>query len=170
MPSLLRGLLLAAIVMASIDSPLASLTASFVTDIYRPLFRPEASERHYMRVSRLSVGVFACLLALIAFGFSFFQNILWLAFKIGGVTFGSLLGVFLLGLMTQRRSNRANVAAMVAMAACNATLLYLSERRVLPIGWSWLVIIGTVGTFVLAYGLAPYVDRECDLPAPSVAS
>ena len=38
MPVLLRGLVLAAIVMASIDSPLASLTAAFVTDIYRPLF------------------------------------------------------------------------------------------------------------------------------------
>src|SRR5262249_46282007 len=34
MPVGLRGLPLSAIVMASIDSPLASLTASFVTDIY----------------------------------------------------------------------------------------------------------------------------------------
>ena len=37
MPPLMRGLMLAAIVMASIDSPLGSLTSSFVTDIYRPV-------------------------------------------------------------------------------------------------------------------------------------
>src|SRR5712692_249227 len=41
MPELLRGLMLSAIVLASIDSPLGSLAASFVTDIYRPiLVRP----------------------------------------------------------------------------------------------------------------------------------
>ncbi|TPW21803.1 MAG: sodium solute transporter superfamily protein [Elusimicrobia bacterium] len=39
MPAFLRGLVLSAIVMASIDSPLASLTSSFVTDIYRPLIK-----------------------------------------------------------------------------------------------------------------------------------
>jgi len=37
MPPFMRGLMLAAIVMASIDSPLGSLTSSFVTDIYRPV-------------------------------------------------------------------------------------------------------------------------------------
>src|SRR5499426_3610469 len=37
MPELLRGLMLAAIVLASIYSPLGLLAASFVTDVYRPL-------------------------------------------------------------------------------------------------------------------------------------
>ena len=55
----------------------------------------------------------------LAWGFSFFDQILWLAFKIAGVTFGSLLGVFLLGLLTPVRANRANVAAMVVMALVN---------------------------------------------------
>src|SRR3989449_9765922 len=37
MPAGLRGLMLSAIVLAPIDSPLGSLAASFVPDIYRPL-------------------------------------------------------------------------------------------------------------------------------------
>jgi len=160
MPELLKGLVLAAIVMASIDSPLASLSAVFVTDIYRPLVRSEASERHYLLVSRVSIVVFAGLLGLIAYYFSFFDRMLWLAFKIGGVTFGSLLGVFLLGLMTRRPANRANVAAMLVMAGVNARLLYLSEIKVFPLGWSWLVILGTAGTFALAWVLSPWLDRE----------
>ena len=45
--------------------------------------------------------VFGLILAVLAYGFSFFDRILWLAFKIAGVTFGSLLGVFLLGLVTR---------------------------------------------------------------------
>ncbi|MBI2524359.1 MAG: hypothetical protein HYV93_00055, partial [Candidatus Rokubacteria bacterium] len=150
----LRGLMLTAIVLASIDSPLGSLAASFVTDIYRPLLAPGKSERHYMRVSRLSVVAFGLMLAALAFAFSFFDRILWLAFKIAGVTFGSLLGVFLLGLLTRLRADRANVVAMVAMALVNLALLVLAETRVIALGWSWLVILGTAGTMALAALLA----------------
>lgn len=151
MPPVLRGLMLSAIVLASIDSPLGSLAASFVTDIYRPLLARHRSERHYLRVSRISVALFGLVLALLAYGFSFFDRILWLAFKIAGVTFGSLLGVFLLGLLTTRRVvDRANVAAMVVMALVNLVLLVLAETGVLPFAWSWLVILGTAGTIGLA--------------------
>ncbi len=50
LPAGLKGLMLAAIVMASVDSPLNSLTTSFVRDIYRPLIRKQATERHYLLV------------------------------------------------------------------------------------------------------------------------
>jgi Na+/proline symporter len=58
MPSFLRGLVLGSVVMASIDSPLGSLTASFVTDIYKPLVRKDASDQHYLWVARVMVLVF----------------------------------------------------------------------------------------------------------------
>jgi solute:Na+ symporter, SSS family len=151
MPALLRGLMLSAIVLASIDSPLGSLSASFVTDIYRPLLAPGRSERHYLVVSRIAVVVFGLVLGVIAYAFSTFSQILWLAFKIAGVTFGSLLGVFLLGLVTTRPvRDWANVTAMSVMAVVNLVLLVLSETGVLVFAWSWLVIIGTVGTIFLA--------------------
>jgi len=163
MPVVLRGLMLSAIVLASIDSPLGSLAASFVTDIYRPLLSRRGTEHHYLLVSRLSVVGFGLILALLAYGFSFFDKILWLAFKIAGVTFGSLLGVFLLGLLSTRVANRANVVAMVAMALVNLMLLILSETKVIPLGWSWLVIWGTAGTILLAWLLGPLLDRA---PSP----
>jgi len=151
MPAALRGLLLSAIVMASIDSPLTSLTASFVTDIYKPLIDKDRDDAHYLLVSRICVVAFAVILAFIAYVFSHFQNILWLAFKIGGVTFGSLLGVFLLGLFTKRRATTSNVIGMVVMAVINAILLGLSETHVIAMGWTWLVPIGTAGTFLIGY-------------------
>jgi solute:Na+ symporter, SSS family len=151
MPVVLRGVMLSAIVLASIDSPLGSLAASFVTDIYRPLLARDRDERHYLRVSRAAVIAFGVVLAVIAYAFSFFDKILWLAFKIAGVTFGSLLGVFLLGLLSRRRvGDGANVGAMIVMAAVNLVLLVLSETKVLNFAWSWLVILGTVGTMGLA--------------------
>jgi SSS family transporter len=160
MPEVLRGVMLAAIVLASIDSPLGSLSASFVTDIYRPLLVRGRSETHYLRVSRAAVVAFGVVLALLAWGFSFFSGFLWLAFKIAGVTFGSLLGVFLLGLITRAGADRANAFAMVIMAVVNLGLLVLSETGRIGLGWSWLVILGTAGTMVLSPLLAPLLDRR----------
>jgi SSS family solute:Na+ symporter len=164
MPGVLRGLMLSAIVLASIDSPLGSLSASFVTDIYRPLLVRGRSEEHYLAVARVAVVGFGLVLGLLAYAFSFFDKILWLAFKIAGVTFGSLLGVFLLGLLTRRPvKDGANVVAMVVMAAVNLGLLVLSETKVLPFAWSWLVILGTAGTMVLAVGLSSW-GRPAEAP------
>jgi SSS family transporter len=161
MPEVLRGVMLSAIVLASIDSPLASLAASFVTDIYRPLLVRRRSDAHYLWVSRAAVVVFGVVLAVLAWGFSFFSGFLWLAFKIAGVTFGSLLGVFLLGLLTRGSGgDRANAVAMVTMAAINLALLVLSETGRIGLGWSWLVILGTAGTMALSPLLAPLLDRR----------
>lgn len=160
MPEVLRGVMLAAIVLASIDSPLGSLAASFVTDIYRPLLVSGRSEAHYLFVSRAAVVAFGVVLALLAWGFSFFSGFLWLAFKIAGVTFGSLLGVFLLGLVTRAGGDRANAVAMVAMAVVNLALLVLSETGRIGLGWSWLVILGTAGTMALSPLLAALLDRR----------
>jgi len=66
MPVLLRGFLLGMIALASMDTPLASLTTSFVTDIYKPLVHSQGSEDYYLRLSRVCVGVFAVILAAIA--------------------------------------------------------------------------------------------------------
>jgi SSS family solute:Na+ symporter len=160
MPAVLRGLMLSAIVLASIDSPLGSLSASFVTDIYRPLLVRNRPERHYLFVSRVAVVVFGLVLGAIAHFFSAFDRILWLAFKIAGVTFGSLLGVFLLGLLSRRRvADWANAVAMLVMAVVNLVLLILSETHVLDFAWSWLVILGTAGTIALALVLSALAPR-----------
>jgi hypothetical protein len=39
---------------------------------------------------------------------------------------------------------------MITMALVNLTLLVLSEMKVLAFAWSWLVVVGTAGTIVLA--------------------
>lgn len=173
MPAFLRGLILSVVIMASIDSPLGSLTASFVNDIYRPLIRGGETDGHYLVVARVMVVVFGIILGILAFCFSFLSNFLWLAFKIGGVTFGSLLGVFLLGLFTERKSNRANLVSMLTLAFLNATLLVKTQSGwtwlilmgtfghvKTQIGWTWLILIGTFGTMGLSYVLAPFLDKD----------
>ena len=165
MPPLMRGLMLSAIVMASLDTPLGSLTTSFVTDIYRPVIFKSGNERHYLLVSRVGVVIFGIMLACIAYFFSHFEKILWLAFKIGGVTYGSLLGVFLLGLFTKRRGNRVNVAAMALSALGMLVLLILSEKRIFPLGWTWLLLLGTSLTFATGWLFGKKEESPAPLPA-----
>lgn len=156
LPAGLKGLVLTAVVLASIDSPLSSLSSSFITDIYRPLLKKDGDEKHYLLASRVSVLCFGLLLAGIAWLCAAGSGrMLWLAFKINGVTAGSLLGVFLLGLLTARVSNKVNVLAMFSSACFAGLTLYLSEKGLAPVGWSWIVVIGTVSTFSLAWLLAP---------------
>ncbi len=165
MPAFMRGLLLSAIVMASIDSPLGSLSSSFVTDIYRPLIRKHADEAHYLFASRVSVVIFGIILAMIAYFFSHFEKILWLAFKIGSVTYGSLLGVFLLGFLTKRKVNRANMIGMIGSSLAMLTLLILSEKKLIPLGWTYLLVMGTVLTFSVGWILGE--NEKNKLPEPA---
>ena len=151
LPTGLKGLVLGAIFMASIDSPLSSLTSSFVTDIYRPLIHRHASEKHYLLVSRISVVGFGLVLAGIAAAFAPVKNILWFAFQILSLTGGPMLGVFLLGLLTRRKANRTNIPAMLFSTGVCVILLLLIQKGTLELGWSWLIVIGTGITFVLGY-------------------
>ena len=165
LPSGLKGLILAAIVLASIDSPLASLSSSFVMDIYKPLINSKASQRHYLVVSRMGVVIFGVILAIIAFACWPVESVLWFAFQVVSVIGGSILGIFLLGVLTKRESNLANVFAMISSSVILSILLILSKNRgnfhlknefmqfVLQIAWSWYIVIGTILTFGLAWGL-----------------
>jgi SSS family solute:Na+ symporter len=150
LPAGLKGLVLSMIILASIDSPLSSLTSSFVSDIYRPLIRRDATEKHYLLVSRFGVAGFGLLLAGIAAACSPVQNILEFAFQILALPGGPMLGVFLLGLLTRRKANRANIPAMLLSTALCTTLLVLIQQGKLPLGWSWLIVIGTGSTMALS--------------------
>ncbi len=151
LPSGLKGLILSAIILASIDSPLSSLSSSFVTDIYRPLIKKNATEKHYLLISRTGVVVFGVILAIIALACEPVENILWFAFEIFSLTGGAMLGVFLLGVLTKRKINIGNVVAMIITTLCMALLLLLCHNGFIKLAWSWLIVLGTAMMFSLGY-------------------
>jgi SSS family transporter len=151
LPVGLKGLMLSAIILASIDSPLSSLSSSFVTDIYRPLIKKSATEKHYLFISRIGIVTFGLVLAIIAFACEPVENVLWFAFEIISVTGGATLGIFLLGVLTKRKSNFGNIAAMIISTLCMTTLLLLSHGGYIKLAWSWLIVAGTVLTLALGY-------------------
>jgi hypothetical protein len=48
---------------------------------------------------------------------------------------------------------------MIVMALVNLALLVLSETKVLVFAWSWLVILGTAGTMLVAVALSPLAKK-----------
>jgi SSS family transporter len=166
LPNGLKGLVLGAIFLASVDSPLSSLSSSFVTDIYRPLVRRGASEKHYLLVSRVSVVGFGLVLAGIAAACAPVVNILWFAFQILSITGGPMLGAFLLGLLTKRKANLANIPAMLFSTVVCIVLLLLIKQDIIKFAWSWLIVIGTSITFFISYLLGPAMIRSKAIQEP----
>ena len=70
LPSGLKGLLLAgafAAAMSSLDSAMAALSSSVVMDFLKPMLGNTRSEQSWVRISRITVMVFAVILVVIAY-------------------------------------------------------------------------------------------------------
>jgi SSS family transporter len=151
LPRGLAGLLIAAIIaaaMANLSAALNALASSSVVDFYRPFVRPEAEESHYMRISRGLTLVWGVVLLLIALGVQHMRlSLLELALTIASVPYGSMLGIFLLGVLTRKVTGRA--ALIGALAGLGGLLLLIVFTS---IAWTWYVAIGACTTF--AIGLA----------------
>lgn len=117
LPPGLTGLLIAAVLaaaMSSIDSSLNGSATLILQDIYRRYVRPDSDERHSMRLLYLATLVFGCLgtasgiaIALLGKG-----NILDIWWTLAGLFSGGMLGLFLLGMMTNA-DNRAAIVGVI---------------------------------------------------------
>lgn len=150
LPSGLRGLLLVGVLaaaMSSLDSTMGALSSSALVDLYRPLLKSDLGDKQGLIISRFLVAFFGVILALIAYALKDAEGFLWLTFQIASVTYGALLGIFLLGIVTKRGSDRGNWMAMISAALICVTLLTLIKLEYIQLGWSWLILIGTAWTF-----------------------
>jgi solute:Na+ symporter, SSS family len=149
----LRGLLVAGVfaaAMSSLDSALGALSATAVIDFYKPYFARDRSTEHYVRAGRLFVLLFGVLLTLVAILFIEQSELLYEAFKWASLIFGSLLGVFLLGVLTKTRGDdRVNAVAMISGVALLAAIKYSQDPEAPTVPWPWWIVIGTVWTFAI---------------------
>ena len=97
-------------------------------DIYRRLIRKEASDAHYLRVSKLATagwGLMACTVAVYA---SRLGSLIEVVNFFGSFFYGSLLGVFVLAIGTRWATSRSAfvglIAGMVAVAIFGMTTDY----------------------------------------------
>lgn len=161
-PAWLRGLLLAGVLaaaMSSLDSAMAALSASTVRDLVQPLTQGRFRDGTWLWISRGFTVVFAVLLMGMAWLLRGSGTFLWLAFKITSLTYGSLLGIFLLARFTRRGADRTNLSAMLAGTGMALTGLWLIESGLIDLAWTWLLLIGAATT-VLVGAIFPDPGRK----------
>ncbi|HEM49559.1 MAG TPA: sodium transporter, partial [Caldithrix sp.] len=95
-----------AALMSSLDSGINSLSAVTMKDFYQKYFKPEATDRHYLWMSKFITflwGTF-CVVAAILFtiiGESTRQTTIVLINAIGSLLYGPILAAFLIGMLTK---------------------------------------------------------------------
>jgi len=149
MPHGISGLLIAAILaaaMSNLSAALNSLSSSSIMDFYVH-FRPHTDERRRMRLSRLSTFFWALLLfGLAVLALHKVGRVVEVGLQVASVAYGALLGVFLLGVLTERANP---YGAAIGMLSGFVVEIYLWWFTAVP--WTWWVLIGTVVTFGVGY-------------------
>jgi solute:Na+ symporter, SSS family len=195
MPVGIRGLIIAGVfatMMGSTSAALNALATSFTKDFYLPYFKRAGSERSSIYAARVATVVFGALMVAVATlaAYAVLRDsrltIIPLALQSFGYAYGSLLAVFLLGMLTRRRGrDETNVLAMMlgvasVLAFCKVRLPALNLRelafagRLQPEDWAfggwlpdwwpvisfpWWVLVGCLVCFVVSLVFATPSDR-----------
>ena len=148
LPTGLIGLVLAAILSASMSSTSAELNAlasTSVMDIYKRMIKKDGSEKHYL----ISSKVFTIFWGGFAIFFALFANSLGSLIEavniLGSLFYGTILGIFLVAFYIKKvRGNAVFIAAIIA------EILVLLLFVFTDIPYLWFNFIGCVIVVVLA--------------------
>jgi Na+/proline symporter len=146
LPLGLAGLFLAAIMaaaMSSIAAELNSLSTATVIDFYRRWVRPEASDRHFLTVSKVATGIwglFACVVATFAGSLGSLIEVV--------NRFGSILGVFILA-MIPRAGARGGFFGLLSGMGAVAAVWYWAPQ----VSFLWHNVVGAVTVVVVGVAL-----------------
>ena len=150
MPVGLAGLMVAAIFVAAMSASggeLNALATATIIDFYRRHWVPDAPDAHYLRVSKLATvawGLLACVVAIYAANQG---SLIEVVNRYGSFYYGSLLGVFILAILTKRATAAGAFWGLFAGVAVVLTVAWT-----LPIAFLWHNVIGAV--VVVLVGMA----------------
>lgn len=155
LPTGISGLVIAAILaaaMSNLSAALNALASTTVMDLWRPFVgnRVEISESTWLRRARMATVAWGGVLLGVSLLARNWGSVLEAGLGIASIIYGSLLGVFLLGLLTRKATE---TGAMIGMTAGLAITLYV--RIFTPIAWTWYILIGTAVTFAVGYISSP---------------
>ncbi len=158
MPIGLPGLLVAAILaaaMSTIAGELSALSTATVIDFYRRFVRAEASDAHFLRVSRVATGcwgLFACVVAVWA---AELGSLIEVVNRFGSFFYGSILGVFILAVGFPRAT--ANGAFVGLLGGMGAVAWAASSTNV---AFLWHNVIGAVAVVIVGMAVSLVTKRS----------
>jgi Na+/proline symporter len=163
LPHGVAGLMIAAILaaaMSNLSSALNSLASTTVVDFYQPFIRKNASAAEVLHISRWMTVLWGVILVALAIISRRVHSVLETGLTIASITYGSMLGVFLLGVLTKKANEKGSICGMAAGLFSMLAVWYLSR-----IAFTWYVLIGTTITFVVGY-LASLILSDQRLQPP----
>jgi SSS family transporter len=161
LPVGVAGMVVAAILaaaMSNLSAALNSLASTSIMDFYKPLAErrgAEHTEAHYLKLARAATVGWGLVLFGIGYLARQWGSVLEAGLSIASVIYGSLLGVFLLGVLTRRAGEMSATAGMVAGLA---VMIYV--KGFTTIAWTWYVLIGTAMTFLTGCLVSLLEDRR----------
>jgi Na+/proline symporter len=150
MPIGLPGLLIAAILaaaMSTISGELNSLSTATVIDFYRRFVRAEASDAHFLWVSRLATGFWGLFASIVAVWAAELGSLIEVVNRFGSFFYGSILGVFILAVAFPSATGNGAFIGLVAGMGAVAWAVTATD-----IAFLWHNVIGAV--VVVIVGLA----------------
>ena len=160
LPIGLAGLFIAGVIaaaMSSISSELNSLSTASVIDFYRRWFHPEASDAHYLMVSKAATafwGLFACFVALYAVSLG---SLIEVVNRFGSFFYGSILGVFLLAMVPRARGIGAFAGLILGMG-----VVALVTFGAPDVSFLWHNVIGALTVLLVGVVLAGRTPGRAD--------
>ena len=166
LPKGLIGLLLAVIISAAMSSTASGLNALASTttiDIYKRNLVEEKSDQHYLRASKIFTlfwGIVAILFACIG---TLFENLIQLVNIIGSIFYGTVLGIFLVGVYSKRIQSDAifysAVFSQITIFIIYYFAIYIYPSGEEKLGYLWLNFIGASLTMILSWLLERLVSK-----------
>jgi SSS family transporter len=159
------GILAAA--MSSLDSALNSMSAATMRDVYQPYLRPQATERHYLLVSKLCTVFWGA----VAVGFAFLvpgiaPTVIEAINKVGSLLYGPIFAAFLLGILTRWATPLGVKLGVVAGIALNL-FLWLGVPQLSWLWWNAAGMAAAVAAALAVSRLRPQAARTVELaPEP----
>jgi SSS family solute:Na+ symporter len=132
--------------MANLSAALNSLSSSLIMDFYLR-FKPNTSPRAKIKIARIATIFWAVVLLGLSLLARDGGRVLELGLAIISVAYGSVLGVFLLGLISVRANQ---LGAFVGMFLGLAVNIYLWRFTHVP--FTWYVFLGSMVTLFTGYG------------------
>ena len=150
LPIGLIGLLIVGILMAATDTiaaELNSLSTATVIDFYKRWARPEATDAHYLTVSKIATGLWGLFACGIAVWAAELGSLIEVVNRFGSFFYGSILGVFILAAGVPRAT--AN-GAFIGLIAGMASVAWAASFT--NVAFLWHNVIGVAAA--VAVGLA----------------
>jgi solute:Na+ symporter, SSS family len=162
LPPGLAGLVVASVLaaaMSTVASSLNSLASATTHDFYAPIAK-RTDPAHLLRVGRATTLAWA---AILVGGAMLFRSrdtpVVELALSVASITYGGLLGTYLLGGFWPRARERDVVIAVLVTTAFMVTVVLGWPVRIFEgLAWPWYVPLGTVATLVV--GMASSAIRR----------